>query len=265
VAAVPESGAREIYRAGNHGRSATVAATAGGGPARAAAPGTIAILRSTLIRPLLAATAVLGLASVAVQVSVHLLGHGRLLGLVTTFDMNREGNLPTWFSVALLLGTGAVLALIWAATRAQEDPDARYWAVLALVFAAASVDEAAELHETFGLAVTGGTHVYWYLMPGTLLLLGIALAMTRCFMRLPKSTRRALAWGVGTWTLGAVGLEGVEALYWPGDGVSHGFGLSLLNTFQDVFELLGLIVILDALMRYAGERGYRTTVELGRP
>lgn len=228
---------------------------------RSAAPGTITLPRRALIRSLLAATAVLSLASVAVQGSLHLLGRGRLLGLVDTFDMHREANLPTWFSAALLLGIGAVLALIWAATRAQEDPDSRWWAVLALVFAAASVDEAAALHERFGRAVSDGEHAFWYLVPGTLVLLAIAWAIMGWFKRLPRSARRALGWGVGTWSVGAIGLEGVEALY----AESPGFGLSLLNTFQDLFELLGLIVILDALMRHAGERGYRTTVEFGPP
>lgn len=226
--------------------------------------GLIAIRRTALIRALLASAAVLGLASAAVQVSTHLLGHGRVFGLVTTFDMTREGNLPTWFSVVLLLGCGCVTGLIWAATRERHDPDARYWALLAMLFAAASADEAAELHETLGRAVTDGGHVYWYMVPGTLLLLGIAFAMRCFFKRLPQSTRRALGWGIVTWTFGAIGLEGLEALYRSGEGVERSFGPSLLNTFQDVFEVLGLIIILDALIRHAGERGYRTTVGFAR-
>jgi hypothetical protein len=252
---------RGIVGPGENGRPAAVEAIAGSEPPPDKAPGTIAVRRRTLVRALLTATTLLALASVAVQISAHLLGQGRLLGLVHVFDMTREGNMPTWFSTMLLLACAAVLWVIWTAGRQREEPHARYWAALAVMFAAASLDETTALHETLGSAISGTGHVYWYLLPGTLLLLAIAVALRGFWLRLPQSARRRLALGAGIWVLGAVGLEGVEAIYWPGDGATPGFGLALLNTAQDVFELLGLLIILDALLRHAAECNYRSTVE----
>jgi hypothetical protein len=216
----------------------------------------VTVRRRQLVGALLAVTAFLGLASVAVAVSKHVFGHGDLLGIWRMFDMNQEANVPTWFSGTLLLACAAVLGLIWAASRQGRDADARYWAGLALLFAAASADEVATIHEAVG-TIHGGS-VFLYLIPGAALLLSVAFAVRGFVARLSESTRRPLVWGVATWSLGAVGLEVVEALV-IGSGEPR-LGLSLLGTAQDLFELVGMIIILQALIGHAYRCGYRPTL-----
>ena len=63
------------------------------------------------------------------------------------FDVNKEANLPAWFSSSVLLVSSLVL---WATAReksAVHDRYARHWWVLAAVFRYLSLDELISLHE----------------------------------------------------------------------------------------------------------------------
>ena len=127
------------------------------------------------VEALLAATAVLALASAGVQISKHGFGHGGLLGVGRMLDMELEGNVPSWFSGTLLLACSMMFAFIWASVRQRQEENAAGWAVLALVSLAASIDEVSAVHETVGERLQGGGDAFIYLLPGSLLLLGIAL------------------------------------------------------------------------------------------
>jgi hypothetical protein len=60
---------------------------------RGETPQRVALLPRPVVRALLVTTALLGLASAAVQVSRQVLDHGNLLGLTPLLDMRLEGNL----------------------------------------------------------------------------------------------------------------------------------------------------------------------------
>lgn len=57
---------------------------------------TVTIIPARVTRWLSLVVACLVLASLAGQFSKYVLGHDRLLGLVPLFDLDREGNVPTW-------------------------------------------------------------------------------------------------------------------------------------------------------------------------
>ncbi|MFD0599432.1 hypothetical protein ACFQZ4_49820 [Catellatospora coxensis] len=66
----------------------------------------------------------------------------------TTFvNVDKERNLPTWFSTTLLMLTTYVLWEIAKDTRAKGDRDAGHWRMLSLVFAFLSMDEISQMHE----------------------------------------------------------------------------------------------------------------------
>jgi hypothetical protein len=212
------------------------------------------------IHALLVAAAVLAVASATVQVLAHGFSHEDLSGLRPMFDMMFEANLPSWFSGAVLLACAGALGVVSLAARRKGD-DARGWAALSALFGAASVDEVATIHETLAIDLHGS---FTYLVPGTLLLLAAGASLRGFFARLPVMTRIPLLLGIATWTLGAVALEGAEALLDPATDTSLGVGLALLNTLQDTLELLGMIIVLDAVIQHASRQKYRVTLAFER-
>jgi hypothetical protein len=243
----------------NRGGSGDVVDVPVVGSEAADVPAIVMVVRRPWVKALLAATAVLTLASAGVQISAYEFNHGGLLGLRRMFDMQHEGNVPSWFSGTLLLACGMMFAFVWASVRQRREGNAAGWAVLALVCLAASIDEVSAIHETVGQGLKSGRGAFIYLVPGSLLLLGIALALRRFFAALADSIRQALAIGIGIWLSGAVVLEALEAAV-PSDA-DGSTGIALLNTAQDTFELLGMILVLNALARYAQERAYRVALE----
>lgn len=201
-------------------------------------------------------TALLAIASAAVAFSAHELGKPTLLGAVVLFDMNAEGNVPTWFSGALLLACATAMGIVSANASARDDGDARAWGALALFVGAASLDEVASIHEAVGTAIGGDDDRFVFLVPGIVLLLLVVVTAFGFVRRLPSRVRNLLSLGAGLWAFGAVMLELVQAATHDVGGLTG----ALLGTAQDAFELAGLIIVLRAVLHCYVLRGYATTV-----
>ena len=80
------------------------------------------------------------------------------------FDVNKEANIPTWFSSLLLVLNAFVLGIIAVRTKAQQGPYHTQWFVLAAIFLYLSIDESALLHEMTEKPVRSalGTSGYLY-------------------------------------------------------------------------------------------------------
>ena len=63
------------------------------------------------------------------------------------FDLDQEGNVPTFYASASLLFCTALLGVIAAAKKKQQSKDFVFWLFLSMIFALLSVDESASLHE----------------------------------------------------------------------------------------------------------------------
>lgn len=137
-------------------------------------------------------------------------GGERMLEVRFYVNLDSEGNLPTWWSALLLIGT-AVAALFLAL--AERGPVARSWSVVAAVAALLSLDETTRLHERLDrvVAVTGITvPTFAWLLPGVLLLLIATPALVRLTRDLPREARRALLLASAVLLAGAVGMEAVH-------------------------------------------------------
>jgi hypothetical protein len=83
----------------------------------------------------------------ALQAGRFMLERDYAPALIRLFDVDREGNVPTWFSALALLLCAGLLVLIASSSREQGHPYARHWAALAVIFVGLSLDEAASIHE----------------------------------------------------------------------------------------------------------------------
>lgn len=73
---------------------------------------TLAIDPARVTRCLSIVVGLLVVASLGGQFSKRVLGHDRLLGLVSLFNLDYEGNIPSWYSsIALLLAAGLLMVI----------------------------------------------------------------------------------------------------------------------------------------------------------
>ncbi len=163
-----------------------------------------------------------------------------------------EGNLPTWFSVLLLLTCSVPAATIAALARQSGDPGWRMWALLAVLFVLLSADEGASLHE---LLVTplrrmvGDSPLLRYplIIPGLAAVLSGALVFGRFLQAWPLAIRRLFLAGGGLFLVGALGVETVGGWF---DPVLHGPSVTylLLATLEEGCEMIGATLMLRALL-----------------
>lgn len=184
--------------------------------------------------------------------------------LIALFNVNEEANLPTWYSTFSLLACSVLIALIAAKQRNQGDRFTRHWQILSFVFLFLSVDELASIHE---LSVnplrnalhTGGMLYFAWVIPYSLLLLIFGLNYLKFIAHLPAKTRWLFVLAGGIYVGGALGMELIGGAYASAFD-QHNLGFQLLSTIEEVFEMVGVIVFIYALLDYL--RSYVQDVQL---
>jgi hypothetical protein len=197
----------------------------------------------------------LTLASIAGTLSTYFLGHGKVLGLVQAFDLDKEGNIPTWYAASTLLVCSILLATIAQAKKTQGALYTLYWRVLALIFLCLSLDEAAEIHELWGpllrseLDVKGFLYFAW-VIPGGAFALIVFLFYLRFLAALPPRTRYLFLIAGIVYVGGAIGMETVGASVFFYSGLEHSFMFAMMTTIEEFLEMLGILVFIYALLSY---------------
>jgi hypothetical protein len=197
--------------------------------------------------------------------------HGHDLGLVRLFDLEGEGNLPSWYSSFLLLLSSALLGIIGLNRKREANPYGWHWLALALIFLYLSMDEGAGIHEMANplirrwLKTTGYLDSVLRVIRPVWLLAGIPFAVIvflvfwRFLLHLPIATRAQFLIAGGLYIGGAIGVEAVAGHYYALHG-RHTLTYQILVAFEDGLEMVGLVVFLYALLLYMATRGIRFQV-----
>lgn len=172
------------------------------------------------------------------------------------FNLTGEANIPAWYAASTLLSCAVLLATIAIAKRMNNDRYVYHWGVLSLIFLYLSIDEAAMLHEMTikplrSLLNTSGLFYYAWIIPGTIAVFGFVLAYLRFLAHLPKRTRLLFIAAGAIYVAGAIGLESVSGLYINSDG-TWGATYELIITFEELFEMLGIVLFIYTLLDYVG-------------
>jgi len=118
--------------------------------------------------------------------------------LLKLVDLNRENNLPTWYSSTALFVNSVFVGLIGWVKRHEGAPYAKHWLGLAGIFLLLSADEAASIHElTSGTAVRLLERVdlmsdyfyYGWVIFGIVAVMIVGVLYLQFLMDLPKETR----------------------------------------------------------------------------
>jgi len=201
-------------------------------------------------RWLVAAIAVASGLGLAIEL-VHTRSHHALVeALLPELSLSYEGNVPTWLAASLLLG-GALAA---AAIARTEPVWRRHWWGVAAVFAYASLDETAELHENLGGIVDpsgdlGGVLYFDWIIPAIAILGALALVFLPFVRALRPATRNRLVLAGVIFVGGAVGME--LPLGWVTERAGpDSLAYALVDWVEETLELAGAALALHAFVRH---------------
>lgn len=215
-------------------------------------------------------TSLLIIASVAGQVMKYIFGHPTVYGLVDLFNVNREQNIPTLFSVLLLITSSVLLSLIFYLHRKQVAGLKMYWATLAIGFVYMAIDEFTQLHESVGISFIPliGDHSHGFLyfswvIPAMALMIFLAIFYTSFLFKLPKTTRINFIIAGIIYLTGLLGIEMLGGYYYElhaGENLTY----SLITTLEESLEMLGLILFIRALLDYLSAHFSEITINFQR-
>ena len=224
----------------------------------------------SLFNTLLIIACLLIVASVAGQAMKYIFGHPTVYGLVSLFDVSQEQNIPTLFSVLLLISCSILLSIILYLDHIQKAGLKIYWATLAIGFFYLAIDEFIELHENFGLSVRPfigdylhGFLYYSWVVPALALIIFLAVFYTSFLFKLPKTTRINFIIAAIIYLTGSLGIEMLGGYYHELHG-NENLTYSLITTLEECLEMLGLILFIRALLGYISGHFSEITINFQR-
>jgi hypothetical protein len=188
-------------------------------------------------------------------------GWNILRDLSTLFDLDAEGNPPTWYSSFGLLVCSGLLGLIAFDKAQKRDRYFRHWALLAMVFLYLSIDEGARLHDRgiiplrSVLMQSGIFYFSWlysWVVVAILVLLLFGSWYLRFFLHLPKRTQLLFLLAAAVYIGGAIGVEMIAGYYTQlrGGFERTDMGFIFLAAIEESAEMIGALIFLHALMSY---------------
>ena len=178
--------------------------------------------------------------------------------LAQFFYVDGERNIPTAFSVLLLMMASVLLAVVTRLEHRSARPFVGHWAALSAGFALMAVDEGWSFHEKLNGPVRAllgnndlGAYYYAWVVPAIVLVALLTLFFLRFLLQLPTRTRVAFLVAAFFYVGGAVGIELLEGRFDEVHG-DRNLVSGLLATVQETGEMVGVIVFVWALLRYLG-------------
>ena len=223
-----------------------------------------------VFKTLLIIACLLVFASVAGQVMKYIFGRPTVFGLVHLFNVNHEQNIPTLFSVTLLLACGGLLGFIFYLRRRQHAELNMYWVILSLGFIYMAIDEFSELHEKLSNHITpligdhsGGFLQFSWVIPACILVIFLGIFFLKFLLSLPKTTRVGFIIAGIIYLTGLIGIEMPGGYYAELHGVTN-LTYSLITTLEESLEMLGLILFIRALLDYLSAHFSEITINFQR-
>ena len=211
--------------------------------------GIIPITPRSVRNLLTAITAGFLVAHCVVQVGIY--GFGAEKHWLDSLNMDRELNLPTLFSSSLLL----ISALLMQRLGHNSNPDAADdWRLLSKIFIFLALDEALQIHEI--LIIPGLRHQVHPALASTWVVPYAALAVIllwrfRSFLgSIPRATATGLLRSGAVYVGGAIGMEMIGSFAVRSSLIRlHSPWYGGITGLEEALELIGIILLIDALMR----------------
>ena len=175
-------------------------------------------------------------------------------GIVRSFDVNKEFNIPSTFSAVILLLSSCLLGLISRHKKTHKESFVFHWTLLAFIFLYLSVDEAGKIHElTMGpvrrLFDAEGFLFFAWVIPAFFFLIAFAVAYWKFLFHLPRKYQILFCTAGAVYIAGALGLEMVGARYVWLHG-KRSFLYSMITVVEEGLEMTGVLIFIYALLDY---------------
>ena len=201
------------------------------------------------------------LLNVANAIAVFLYHHRHHHGgrFFQEFSLDREANVPSWFSSALLLTAAAVVALVALDALARKSRWGRHWAGLSVVYVVLSMDETSEIHERIGswlrahLKLHGPLH-YAGVVPMLAFAVFVGVTYVRFLRALPRDTLLGILVAAAFYIEGAAGVEAASGWWAQGHG-SKSTALLLVSTVEENLEMFGTLLFILVVLAYFARTG----------
>ncbi len=195
-------------------------------------------------------------------------GQDFFFGFVPLVDLDREGNLPSYYQSCALLFCSILLMVIGIAGKKSQDRDWIYWIGLSLLFAFVSLDESISIHEQLIKPVRklfnlSGIFYFAWVIPYGIIVALLALVHIRFFFRLPRKVFWLFAAAAACYIGGALGIELVGGYYFSKVHEQLDFNYALITTVEETMEMVGLIIFVCGLLEFIEQRYRQVQIQVG--
>jgi len=194
------------------------------------------------------------LASIGVEIITRFTWDSRVLGLGPRFNLNREYNIPSFFSAILLLISGVLFGIIAIVKSDRNDRFKVYWSLLSFIFLFLAVDESTSIHEMFSdplreLLDMGGIFYYAWILIAIPLIILFVVGYWRFFKHLPRETIINIGLAFLIFISGAIVLEMLGGWYENQFG-DRDLMYDVIVTIEESLEMTGSILLIRALLTF---------------
>ncbi len=170
------------------------------------------------------------------------------------FNLDREVNFPTLYTVILLIICATLLKQIAILEKNHQILLAKYWKILYFIFVFLAFDEAFQIHEILiipglGKKLPGIFHFVWVIPYGIAVVI-FGLYFAKFTFNLPKKIKRLFLLSATLYIGGALGMEMLEGLWVRIAGGMQNLVYSLIASTEEMMEIIGLIIFIYSLMIY---------------
>jgi len=194
--------------------------------------------------------------SIVGQIAKYVFGHDYLMGFVPLFYVDNEANIPTFFSMALLLLASLLLAVITFLS-SKVSRQKWYWAFLSCGFLYMAYDEGMGGHERLiypireWLFADGKAGIFYFawVIPGIAIVILLAFFFLKFWLQFPAPVRNGFLISASLYLGGAILVELVGGYYTESVGTGN-LVYSMIATLEESLEMAGAITFLWVLLKY---------------
>ncbi len=182
--------------------------------------------------------------------------------IVRIVNINLEQSLPTWYATILLVLVAGLAAII---AQDTSQPHRKHWFGLAFLFTFLSIDEAISIHEELTIPLRealdmSGVFYFAWIVIGLVLVSLISLIYLRFVFNLPARIRNLTVLAGVVFVGGGIGVEAISAALYEQTGTTAFY--STIGTVEELFEMMGVIIFIRALLLFSSQERTNTASEL---